>query len=225
MSRYREGDDDWREPEAILAQGRWEHNARQVLKSKRGRKALAEIRAALMALPERRLVSGAMCTAGTVDERLPEFSAEDAAMARAESAALTEWCGYPPNPQWEQSAVDMARDDRDEDRRKLAEKQDEQGCGVCVNGALLWHRKVLAGMEPDEAFLSLPLVIGLSDEEGDPLAETADITAAEAGIARTLAWELAYRNDETYGSKTPEERYTAFLEWVDAELATEGASS
>lgn len=32
---------------------------------------------------------------------------------------------------------------------------------------------------------------------------------------------LAYRNDETYGTLTPEERYTAFLAWISAELGDE----
>ena len=223
MSRYRDGDDDW-EPEAILAQGRWERNARMVLRSKRGRKALAQIREALLALPEHRLISGALCTVGSVDERLPAFSDEEAARITAESAAMTERCGYGPRPDWEEAAVNLAREERDEAREALAEKQAEQGCGVCLNGALLWHLKVLGGMDPDEAFRSLPLVMGLPGDDIDPLAETADIAAAEAGIARTLAWELAYRNDETYRNMTPEERYTAFLAWIDAELGTERSS-
>ena len=59
MSRFREGDYEG-EPEEILAQGRWEHNARRALKGKRGRKALADLRAALLALPEPRLIEGAL---------------------------------------------------------------------------------------------------------------------------------------------------------------------
>jgi hypothetical protein len=219
VSRYRDGDDDYWSPEAILAQGRWEHNVRQVLRSKRGRKALAEIRDALMALPEHRLISGALCTVGSVDERLPEITDGEAAKIAAGSAALTASCELPPHPEWEAFAVAGAREDRDGDRKKLAEKQEHEGTGVCVNGALLWHRKVLAGMNPDEAFLSLPLVMGLSGDDGDPLAETAGITAKEAGIARTLAWELAYLNDETHGGKTPEARWTAMVAWIDGILA------
>ena len=43
------------------------HNMRQVVRSKRGRKALTDLRAALLALPEPRLIGRAMSTAGTVD--------------------------------------------------------------------------------------------------------------------------------------------------------------
>jgi hypothetical protein len=46
----------------------WERRARQVMTSKRGRKALADLREALMALPEHRLVSRALCTVGQTHE-------------------------------------------------------------------------------------------------------------------------------------------------------------
>lgn len=42
----------------------WEHRTKTALNSKRGRKALAELREALLALPEHRLISRAMSTAG-----------------------------------------------------------------------------------------------------------------------------------------------------------------
>ena len=67
MSRFSDYDDFEGEPEQILAMGRWERNARAVLKSKRGRKALAELREALMALPEHRLIEGAVCTVGAAE--------------------------------------------------------------------------------------------------------------------------------------------------------------
>jgi hypothetical protein len=50
------------------------------------------------------------------------------------------------------------------------------------------------------------------------LSQTAGL-GQQAGLTYTLAWELAYRNDETYERMTPEERYTAFLAWIDRELA------
>lgn len=71
MSRFREGDDDYEY--AVLDQGRWQRNARAALKSRRGRRALAEIREALLALPEKRLIEGALCTVGG-PERVPEVT-------------------------------------------------------------------------------------------------------------------------------------------------------
>lgn len=63
----------------------------------------------------------------------------------------------------------------------------------------------------------------LVDEDSDGLAETARLAEQDAGLTFTLAWELAYRNDKTFSKLTSLERYTAFLAWIDAELA-EGAA-
>lgn len=56
MSRDWEGEDDsdyW-----MLNMGRWERNQRVVWRSKRGQKFLAEVRDALLAMPERKLTGG-----------------------------------------------------------------------------------------------------------------------------------------------------------------------
>src|SRR5487761_1366554 len=86
MSRYIDHSDD-DSPDMVLARGRWERNARAVLKSRRGRKALTEIREALLALPEKRLIEGALCTVGGPD-RVPEVTdAEiDSHVARLKAA-------------------------------------------------------------------------------------------------------------------------------------------
>jgi hypothetical protein len=203
VSRYSEYDDYEGEPEQILAQGRWEHNARVALKGKRGRKALADLREALLALPEKRLIEGAVCTVGA-EKRRERWIAE---ATRAWESMKPEWrIGGP----WTDEADN------------LAELVQHEGEGVCAVGALLWHRKVKAGTDPAEAFASLP---DLHDEGSDGLGETADLAKKEAGLTYTLAWELAYRNDETYELKTPEERYTAFLAWIDRELAGTAAAS
>ena len=96
------------------------------------------------------------------------------------------------------------------------------GEGVCAVGALVWHRKVKAGMNPAEAFAALP---DIAEEGSDGLHETAGLAKQEAGLVYTLAWELAYRNDETFGRKTPEERWTAFIAWIDGQLASETAAA
>lgn len=43
-----------------LDHGRWEHNLRRTIKSKRGQQVLRDLRAALLALPAPRLIDGAM---------------------------------------------------------------------------------------------------------------------------------------------------------------------
>lgn len=217
MSRFREGDYDG-EPEQILAMGRWEWNARRALKSKRGRKALAELREALMALPERRLIEGALCTVGDPYRRVPPVTDAELAEADARADAFHAEYGLPADTgDAREQRARLAREFRDEERGALAESIERQGCGVCANGAILWHRLVKDGMDPDEAFASLPTL--MSEDDGDPLEATAALAAKDAGLTYTLAWELAYRNDETYDRMTPEERWEAFVRWIDRELA------
>jgi len=212
MSRYVDGDDD--DEFAVLDQGRWERNARAALKGRRGRKALAEIREALLALPEKRLIEGALCTVGG-PERVAQVTDDeaDAEFARLKTAGV-----WQPGYYERDDVARWMREEREDARKAIAENVAGQGCGVCVNGALLWHRLVKQGLSPDEAFAALPVIAG--EGSSDPLSDTAKAAEKEAGIAYTLAWELAYRNDETYGRMTPGERYTAFLAWIDAELGT-----
>ncbi len=176
MSRFEDYDCDTAVPPEF-----WEANVRRALKGRRGRKALAELRDALMALPEHRLIEGALCTAGAQDRM----------------AQLTDG---PWGRNWA--------------REELAEHVTSQGEGVCAIGAYLWYRKVKGGEDPAEAFASLPTLL---DTDSDPV-ETA-LLGKKAGLTFTLAWELASRNDETYDALTPEERWTAFVAWINKELA------
>lgn len=54
---YNDGYDDY----WMLSAGRWEHNVRTALGGKRGQAALAELESALLALPQKVLVAGALC--------------------------------------------------------------------------------------------------------------------------------------------------------------------
>jgi len=156
----------------------WDHRAKMALTGKRGRKALADLREALLALPEKRLVEGALCTV-----RAPERAGNDWQRADAE------------------------------------EKVSSEGEGVCAVGAYIWHKRVKAGMSPDEAFDSLPLLL---DTDSD-ITETAD-AGQSAGLTWTLAYLLASRNDETYGPYTPEQRYERFMAWIDERLQVAGSA-
>jgi hypothetical protein len=132
VSRYGEDyGDEYFPNQAAL----WEANYERALKGKRGRKVLADLRAALLALPEPRLIEGALCTVG----------------ATAEATRLdAEWMQPPPPRGW--SPHDPAA-------CSLRDATDGQGEGVCAIGALLWHRKVRDGMDPGEAFASLPRLL------------------------------------------------------------------
>lgn len=159
----------------------WWHNARRALKGKRGKKALAELREALLMLPEKRLVSGAISTASL----------------RVKAEKMT--------------------DDGDWRKAELTAKIVKEGIGVCAVGAYMLRKRVLElGETTEEAMRQLP---SLADIESNGLYETM-LEGQAAGLSRYVAWTLADRNDEVYGELTPEERYIAFLKWIDNELAT-----
>ena len=93
MSRY-DGSDDcddyWQ-----LNMGRWERNSRAVLKSGRGKKALADLITALEALPQRRLIServAVLTNPGAEDCHVSEVCAVGA-YAHFKGIDLTTWVG------------------------------------------------------------------------------------------------------------------------------------
>lgn len=185
----RGGTEDWEED--WPNQGAfWWHNAMRALKGTRGRKALAELREALLMLPEKRLVSGAISTAAlAVDaEAMPDM-----------------------RPGWDANATLVPNYAKKDALDKCA----QEGIGVCAVGAYLLRKRVLElGETPEDAMRALP---SASDIDCD-LHETAEL-GKRAGLAYSLAWMLADRNDETYGECTPEGRYERFLTWIDTELS------
>jgi hypothetical protein len=215
MSRFNDyGDDDG---EGVPPEF-WEHNARLALKGRRGRKALAELREALFALPEHRLIDRALCTVGGADERVPTATMEEAGQYAADlvEAGADEVSA--------QRCGEAMLSSRNLHRQELAEAIEANGGeGVCGLGAYLWYQRVKGGMDPQDAFASLPTVFDADPDGLDGLHETAELGKG-AGLTFTLAWQLAYRNDETYGAMTPEGRWSAFVAWIDGELAEDQAA-
>lgn len=186
----RGGNDDYEED--FPNQGEfWWHNAMRALHGKRGKKALAELREALLMLPEKRLVSGAISTVALK---------EKAAAMPAEKPMYGSDKVY---PNWE--------------KQEAEKKVETQGLGVCAVGAYMLRKRVMElGESPEEAMRNLP---SASDVEGNGMWET-ESHGVNAGLSSYVAFLLADRNDETYGSLTPEERYEKFLAWIDGELAS-----
>lgn len=168
MSRFDDYDEEYFPNQAEF----WHANVERALAGKRGKRALVELREALRALPEKRLIEGALCTVG--QERVPKS-------------------GY--------------------SREDLLDKIKRDGEGVCAIGAYLWFKKVKGGTDPARAFEELPTLLD-TDDGG---IETAN-AGQRAGLTITLAWTLAYRNDDTFGGMTPEARYEAFMAWLDEQL-------
>jgi hypothetical protein len=241
MSRYTDYDDYDDEGDYEDRTRQWRENYAAALKSEAGRQVLTELREALMALPEHRLIESAMCTVGGPDTRAPEMTEQEksafgaryagsasilfAIMSNAEQEKSAFAAQYAGLPNFTAAAAQRWAETEAEERARLhnelAELIAREGEGVCAVGAFLWHRKVREGTDPAEAFRSLPLLF--DHEDGDPLTDTADL-ARQAGVAYELAWELAYMNDETLRGKTPQERHAAFVAWIDQQLAgTEAA--
>lgn len=173
----------------------WWANAQRALRGRRGRKALAELREALLMLPEKRLVHSAVST-----------------------VSLKAWADDLPDTVTSMRWGGEMYERPNYVKAEALERCETEGVGVCAVGAYLLRKRVLElGEQPDEAMRALPSV---SDIEGYGLDETVTL-GAEAGLTRTLAWLLADQNDETYGSCTPEERYERFLAWIDKQLAAD----
>ena len=171
----------------------WWHNAERALKGKRGKKALAELREALLMLPEKRLVNGAISTASL--EAKYRDQPDEVESHWGPNAGLM-------RPNWE--------------KQTAMEKCAEEGIGVCAVGAYLLRKRVIElGETPDEAMRQLP---AMSDTDDHNLIDTAYV-GEQAGLSSYVAYMLADRNDETYGGCTPEQRYEKFLAWLDKELA------
>lgn len=212
MSRFDdsgEGRDDGKNIDGL-----WRANLKRALAGRRGQAALRDLREALEALPERRLIEGALCTVGIADRiaAMPETKVvEIEPFARdADGKLLRDGEGKPWREPKRPEVV------KNWDRQTLIEfvgEHEDEPEGVCLVGAYVWHRKVKAGLDPARAFADMPV---LPDTDASDW-ETAH-AGEEAGLARVLAWELAYLNDERWGGFTPDARYQAAITWIDEQL-------
>lgn len=175
MSRFF---DDW-DGDGVIPAGLWDHALSLALGSRRGQEALAELEAALVDLPQPRLVAGhlavdgATCAVGALvaRRRAEETGVDIAAAIDAMSTQAQCWCGHG------------------------REAHDDGGCS-----GRRWNDKPC----------------GCSRFDADDTEDVWETVAAgeRIGLRRTIAWHLAYLNDETFGSATPEERYERILAWV-----------
>jgi hypothetical protein len=88
------------------------------------------------------------------------------------------------------------------------------GENVCAVGAFALHKRVMAGEPTQDVLDSLKYSYG----EDDPV-DTAHL-GQKHGMTYTLAWLIGEENDGYHIKKmTPEERYTAVLEWTRKHIA------
>jgi hypothetical protein len=156
VGRYWVENVEWDEARQAL----WDNAVRRATFSRRGQAVLREMEAALVALPEPKLIEGLLC----------------------------------------------------------------DGTGVCAVGAIAAYRKVQGGMTWDEAFKALD-----ESGEGDPgdddyggsIDDTARFAERQIKMAFSLAWEIAFTNDEHLRRVSPEYRHERMLVWVRARIQSE----
>lgn len=94
------------------------------------------------------------------------------------------------------------------------------GTGVCMVGAIAAYRKVQSGISWEDAFKLLD-ESGVYDVENGDFGSI-DLTARygehDLKMAFSLAWDMAFTNDEMLGHMTPEKRHERAVAWVRARL-------
>jgi hypothetical protein len=162
----------------------WETVVSNALGGRKGQAQLAEMEAALLALPEPRLIEGhlaadgAVCAVGAfvAARRAADQGVDLAAVIEAMGATVPCYCGH---------------------------TREEHTDGKC-NGKGYEGRPCYCDDEYEP-------------EEDEDCWETVEAGRA-AGLSHTVAWHLAYLNDEQFASATPEQRYERMLAWVQRAL-------
>lgn len=168
--------------------GLWEQMVSNALSGERGQAALAELEVALTALPHKRLVYGNLAADDTV-------CAVGAYVASERSKRL----GIP----FQEAVAMLNRATQCSCRHTYA---DHAGTGKCtaMSRTMAWDtREAKEGTCTCEEF----------KPEKEYISETVE-AGRGAGLKYTVAWHLAYLNDEQFEEMSPEERYEATLAWV-----------
>lgn len=164
--------------------GFWNEIVSRALGGSRGQQALADMEAALLALPEPKLIEGhladdgGVCAVGAyVAHRQAVERGEDIhAVIREMSAKLKCWCTHA-----------RGAHEKDPDTKQVfctGKRWDDAPCG-CQE---------------------------FDPEDHDPF-ETVE-AGKGAGMLFSVAWHMAHMNDEKFAGLTPEQRYERMLEWV-----------
>ena len=169
----------------------WQANVARSLKGKKGQAALRDLEAALLALPEKKLIpyhltrKGDVCTTGAlVAHRMVTLGqARDAALAELEDETTgcgNIWCGH----------------------SKSNHTPGCKGCASWVSKGHSWAKPCPVWTEPDDDW-------DAEDDEGE-----AEDFAQKYGVPRLVAWKLVELNDMQLEFVTPEERYDRVLKWT-----------
>lgn len=205
MSRY--ASDEYDENFANQSE-LWWANVERALAGARGQRALADLEAALLALPEPRLVEGrlatadgAVCAVGALALHLRVQAGEDRAAVLAEMARIVPGtCATCWHADYHHPAGGGACEDCVTRNARL----EDWNAHAAAGGSGIHHRVAPAC----EAYVDGGYAE--DDSGGDSTARA----GVAVGLSYTLAWHLGHLNDEQYGGVSPEVRYELILAWV-----------
>lgn len=174
----------------------WHANLMRALRGKRGMQVLRDLEAALLALPQPRLIEshvakdGEVCLVGAyvLHKRVQDRESRDAVMGELERVGAVCECWHGPEDHEDETGRCRSCDARQEMFGKTSP----------------WPYECLCFRRSE-------------DDGGDDL-ETMHL-GESVGLAGTLAWHLGYLNDERWGGLTPEERWENALAWTRLQLA------
>lgn len=200
MSRFSDdGEDDFNNQGLM-----WWHNVEQAIAGRKGRKVLEELRATLLALPEKRLIHGHLCDGQDVCAVGALVVARRVA-AGEERAAVMAALGPPPD-------IDCRC------MHPRGSHPEDGPCAVCAKNLEEWIAANPGKMEHAEYNIWTCKAYD-RDLEYEDAWDTLDV-ATKHGIPRLPAFAIEYHNDEEEDSGiTPEQRYENTLRWIDRQLA------
>lgn len=99
---------------------------------------------------------------------------------------------------------------------------------VCAIGAFAAYKRTQQGSDWQTAVQAIHDEYQPDTLPGGPWSvdalETMDVGVRECGLTRTLAWQLAWQNDESFDHQTPERRWQAMYDWTCKHIRDEVAA-
>lgn len=176
----------------------WRANTERSLRGRGGQRALRELEAALIALPEKRLIAGHLAKDGMVCTVGALVVEKKVSLGQAREQVLAEF-----QAEYEGAMGCTCFHRRDE-------HGDGTGpCRVCADD----RRSGWAYARECDAFTD----VGYQDDDEDETGTTEEAGVA-IGIPRMVAWRLVELNDMDLGRVSEGERYERVLAWVRRHL-------
>lgn len=208
MSRIAYSEDEDRPGQFAL----WRANVARSLAGRRGQEALRDLESALLAMPEKRLVSHRLIDERDVCAVGALVVVREAKGRSYEEARESLWRNY----------VDCAND-------KCGHpfvRHKESGCVLCLK-SVAWYDTFYQehpqyARNDREVFVCMAFVHPDANDSGywkdNEDSGEVESVAVSVGVPEKVAWRLVELNDMDLRDDTPEQRYEHVLSWVRAQL-------